>query len=70
MRERVIEYIPKFVYAKSQTGLESIKDAFDVATEGVLRRLKEQEEGKFKKWWWGENFGVKFIEVKELYLLR
>ena len=50
MRKKVIEYIPKFVYAKPQTGLESIKDAFDVAMEGVLRRLKEQEEGKFKKW--------------------
>ncbi|KAI4351868.1 hypothetical protein L6164_006173 [Bauhinia variegata] len=50
MREKVIEFIPKFVYAKPQDGLESINDAFDVATEGVLRRFKEQEEEGFSKW--------------------
>ncbi|KAK4792076.1 hypothetical protein SAY86_022511 [Trapa natans] len=48
MREKVIEYIPKFVYAMKEEGLEGYKDAFDVAIDGVLRRFKEQEEWGFK----------------------
>ncbi|OAY48536.2 xyloglucan galactosyltransferase XLT2 [Manihot esculenta] len=48
MREKVIDYIPKFVYARPHEGLDSIKDAFDVAMEGVLRRFKEQEEWVYK----------------------
>ncbi|KAI9112047.1 hypothetical protein K1719_016943 [Acacia pycnantha] len=47
MREKVIEFIPKFVYAKSHEG---IKDAFDVALDGVLRRFQEQEQSDFTKW--------------------
>ncbi|KAI3886057.1 hypothetical protein MKX03_003638 [Papaver bracteatum] len=42
MRDKVIEYIPKFVYADSIYGLGSRKDAFDVAIDGVLKRLKAQ----------------------------
>ena len=45
MREKVIDYIPKLVYARPNEGLESFKDAFDVAIDGVLRRMKEQEGG-------------------------
>jgi hypothetical protein len=45
MRERVIAFIPKLLYAKPQEGLESVKDAFDVAIEGVFRRFKEQHGG-------------------------
>lgn len=48
MREKVIDYIPKFVYARPHEGLESIKDAFDVAIDGVLRRFKEHKEWGFK----------------------
>ena len=48
MREKVIEYIPKLVYAKPQKGLESIKDAFDVAIDGVLKRIKEQHQPGYK----------------------
>ncbi|KAJ4706152.1 Xyloglucan galactosyltransferase [Melia azedarach] len=48
MREKVIEYIPKFVYAKSRDGLETISDAFDVAVDGVLKRFQEQEELGYK----------------------
>uniref|UniRef100_A0A5B7BCW3 Exostosin GT47 domain-containing protein n=1 Tax=Davidia involucrata TaxID=16924 RepID=A0A5B7BCW3_DAVIN len=44
MREKVIESIPKFVYAKPSEGLESIRDAFDVAIDGVLKRFKKQRE--------------------------
>lgn len=45
MREKVIEYIPKIIYSNSNQGLEGINDAFDVAVEGFLRRVKEQEGG-------------------------
>ncbi|KAG6411294.1 hypothetical protein SASPL_129374 [Salvia splendens] len=44
MREKVIEYIPKIVYANNNKGLEGMSDAFDVAVEGVLSRVKEQEQ--------------------------
>ncbi|GER35001.1 exostosin family protein [Striga asiatica] len=45
MREKVIEYIPKIVYAYSNKGIEGVDDAFDVAVEGFLRRVKEQQGG-------------------------
>ncbi|CAI0404300.1 unnamed protein product [Linum tenue] len=48
MREKVIEYIPKLVYARNSDGLETIKDAFDVAIDGVLRRFEEQREWGYK----------------------
>ncbi|KAJ0705463.1 putative exostosin [Helianthus annuus] len=48
MREKVIEYIPRIVYAKPHEGLEGMKDAFDVAVEGVLNRIKDQEQEGFK----------------------
>ena len=48
MRERVIEYIPKFLYARPDEGLETIKDAFDVAIDAVLRRFKEQEQPGYR----------------------
>ena len=41
MRERVINIIPQILYATPQEGLETIKNAFDVAIEGVLRRIKK-----------------------------
>ncbi|KAG6579661.1 Xyloglucan galactosyltransferase XLT2, partial [Cucurbita argyrosperma subsp. argyrosperma] len=43
MRERVIESIPKLVY-----GTGGVRDAFDVAVDGVLRRFKEQNEWGYK----------------------
>ncbi|KAI3458243.1 hypothetical protein Pfo_014906 [Paulownia fortunei] len=49
MREKVIEYIPKIIYANSNQGLEGMGDAFDVAVEGFLRRVKEQDGGKTKQ---------------------
>ncbi|KAI3808864.1 hypothetical protein L1987_24827 [Smallanthus sonchifolius] len=48
MREKVIEYIPRIVYAKPHEGLEGMKDAFDVAVEGVLNRVKDQEQEGYK----------------------
>ncbi|KAK6926336.1 Exostosin, GT47 domain [Dillenia turbinata] len=48
MREKVIEYIPKLVYAKPSEGLETIKDAFDVAMDELMKRFKGQEEDGFK----------------------
>lgn len=50
MREKVIEYIPRLIYANTKHGLEGMKDAFDVAIEGVFKRFKEQEQPEFHKW--------------------
>lgn len=47
MREKVIEFIPKIIYAKPNEGLESIKDAVDIAVDGVLRRIKEQKDNGY-----------------------
>ncbi|GLT49280.1 hypothetical protein SLA2020_228480 [Shorea laevis] len=48
MREKVIDYIPKLVYAKPNQGLETIKDAFDIAIDGALKRFKEQKQPGYK----------------------
>ncbi|KAK9021885.1 hypothetical protein V6N11_011850 [Hibiscus sabdariffa] len=48
MKEKVIQYIPKLVYAKPEKGLQNMKDAFDIAIDGVLQRIKEQEQPGFK----------------------
>ncbi|XP_077235592.1 glycosyltransferase 18 [Tasmannia lanceolata] len=44
MRETIVDYIPRFLYAAPKEGLENTRDAFDVALDGVLRRFQEQEE--------------------------
>ncbi|KAI8534940.1 hypothetical protein RHMOL_Rhmol10G0135700 [Rhododendron molle] len=44
MREKVIEYIPRFLYAKSSKGLENTRDAFDIAIDGVLNKFKDHME--------------------------
>ncbi|KAK6125298.1 hypothetical protein DH2020_040960 [Rehmannia glutinosa] len=47
MREKVISLVPKFVYSSMPSDeIESGKDAFDIAIDGVLRRFQEQ---KWKK---------------------
>lgn len=48
MREKVIEYLPNLVYAKPQEGLKGIRDAFDIAVEGVLMRVKQQGDVGYK----------------------
>ncbi|KAF7137309.1 hypothetical protein RHSIM_Rhsim07G0105000 [Rhododendron simsii] len=44
MREKVIELIPRVMYRKhgSSLGLRSKKDAFDIAVEGTLERIKSR----------------------------
>ncbi|WOH10146.1 hypothetical protein DCAR_0729608 [Daucus carota subsp. sativus] len=42
MKERVIELIPKIVYAIPGEGVSNNKDAFDIAVEGVLERFRKQ----------------------------
>lgn len=37
MREKIIDFLPKLLYTKSNTYLD---DAFDIAMEGVLKRFK------------------------------
>ncbi|KAL8478071.1 hypothetical protein ACS0TY_030097 [Phlomoides rotata] len=41
MREKIIDFLPKLLYTKSNTTyLGSVDDAFDIAMEGVLKRFK------------------------------
>lgn len=44
MREKVMELIPKVTYRKhgSSFGLRAKKDAFDIAIEGTLQRIKDR----------------------------
>lgn len=44
MREKVMELIPKVMYRKhgSSLGLRAKKDAFDIAIEGTLQRIKDR----------------------------
>lgn len=44
MREKVVELIPRVMYRKhgSSLGLRSKKDAFDIAVEGTLERIKSR----------------------------
>lgn len=44
MRERVTNLIPTILYAMPGDDGENIRDALEIAFEGVLRRLKEQKE--------------------------
>lgn len=46
MREKVVEMIPRVMYRKhgSSLGLRSRKDAFDLAIEGTLQRIKSRLE--------------------------
>ncbi|CAM8904340.1 unnamed protein product [Rhodiola kirilowii] len=48
MRDKVIETIPKIIYSKPNEGLGTVKDAFDVAIDGVLKRIKDQQQPGYK----------------------
>lgn len=45
MRERVVENIPRFLYGIPSDGLNStgFRDAFDIAIDGVLRKIKDRK---------------------------
>ncbi|KAG6421703.1 hypothetical protein SASPL_118260 [Salvia splendens] len=43
-RERVIETIPRIIYLKPNAGIKSFKDAFDIAFDGAMERIKEEKE--------------------------
>lgn len=43
-RENLIEAIPRIIYAKPNKGLASFRDAFDIAVDEVLRRIKLEKE--------------------------
>ncbi|KAI4370020.1 hypothetical protein MLD38_018407 [Melastoma candidum] len=47
MKEKVIELIPRIMYRKheSSAGLAAVKDAFDIAIESTLLRIKSRLEG-------------------------
>lgn len=44
MREKVVEMMPRIIYRKhgSSLGLRTKKDAFDIAIEGTLQRIKSR----------------------------
>ncbi|KAK4477460.1 hypothetical protein RD792_016683 [Penstemon davidsonii] len=45
MREKVIETIPRIIYAKTNGGgIGDFKDAFDIAFDGVMEKIKEGKE--------------------------
>ena len=41
MREEVVGLIPRLVYRDPRAKMEGMKDAFDVAVEGVIKRVEE-----------------------------
>ncbi|XP_068650333.1 xyloglucan galactosyltransferase XLT2-like [Aristolochia californica] len=43
MREKIVEFIPKFVYASPKEGLDGVEDALDVTVDGVLRRFQQRK---------------------------
>lgn len=49
MRETIIDFMPKFLYSSSNADLGSVKDAFDIAMDGVLRRFMEQKRSASDK---------------------
>lgn len=40
MRENVISMIPRIVYKDPRYEVESVRDAFDIAIDGVIERVK------------------------------
>jgi hypothetical protein len=51
MREEVIKLVPRLLYADPRYKLETVKDAFDVAVDGVLQRMAETEDSKTGSYW-------------------
>ncbi|KAL2493683.1 glycosyltransferase 18 [Forsythia ovata] len=43
MREKIIDFLPKFLYGRSNSNLGNFTDAFDISMDGVLRRFKHQK---------------------------
>ncbi|RAL40725.1 hypothetical protein DM860_008423 [Cuscuta australis] len=43
MREKVVETIPRLIYARTKKGFDNVKDAFDIAVEGAMRRIREDK---------------------------
>ncbi|PHT69877.1 hypothetical protein T459_24981 [Capsicum annuum] len=46
MRGKVVETIPRNVYARTSAGLGTVNDAFDITIEGVLKRVKDENKWK------------------------
>ena len=51
MREEVIKLVPRLVYADPRYKLETVKDAFDVAMNGVLERVADPAERQIGSYW-------------------
>ncbi|KAG2534961.1 xyloglucan galactosyltransferase KATAMARI1 homolog [Panicum virgatum] len=47
MREEVIRLIPRVLYADPRSRLETLKDAVDIAVEGILRTVARIRDGEY-----------------------
>nr|AAO17347.1 Hypothetical protein [Oryza sativa Japonica Group] len=50
MREEVIRLIPSVIYADPRSKLETVRDAFDVAVEGIIDRIAMTRGGYARSW--------------------
>lgn len=48
MREKVIELLPRIIYAKPFQGLDGLKDAADIALDGVMKRFETHGENGYR----------------------
>ncbi|XXG54576.1 hypothetical protein AAC387_Pa03g2421 [Persea americana] len=48
MREKIIELIPRIIYADPRSRLETLEDAFDIAVQGVIQRVNRLREGRVR----------------------
>nr|XP_051215022.1 xyloglucan galactosyltransferase KATAMARI1 homolog [Lolium perenne] len=51
MREELVRLVPRLVYADPRYRLETVKDAFDVAVEGVIEKVVESRTGSAAESW-------------------
>jgi hypothetical protein len=51
MREELVRVVPRLVYADPRYRLETVKDEFDVAVEGVIEKVVESRTGSAAESW-------------------
>ncbi|KAF8723011.1 hypothetical protein HU200_022157 [Digitaria exilis] len=66
MREEVIKLVPRLLYADPRYKLDKVKDAFDVAIDGVLERVTEPAERQIGSYWRGSSSRQRFCREPAL----
>jgi hypothetical protein len=56
MQEKVVRLVPRLVYADPRYTLDTVKDAFDVAVEGVVQKVAERPISELRRSRWPEKF--------------